>query len=365
MEAKTAPLFSKAVNEQGYLKCAIMGFPGSGKTFTASLIAIGLHKALKATKPVYALDSEKGFDYIVKRYDEEKIPLQVARTRAFTHLTAAIDQAEKEASILIVDSVTHFWQEIQESYKREHNRTQLRLQDWGPLKAAWSAFPNKFLNSNLHIIVCGRAGDDYEYQENEDSGKMEVYKSGTKMLAEKNLSYEPGLVVEMEKANKGQFKKGKRNMVNLAHILKDRYDVMDGRSYENPTFETFWPHIEQLNLGIHAGISAASSKELFDKDSDKNFYEKRKKIEIYKEEITGELTSAYPGRSAEEIKAKTDVFFKAFRTRSWAALDEKSPEELKAGLTAIRAELQKNQEPPKSNGGNKEKKPVATGGSRK
>ena len=28
---------------------------------------------------------------------------------------------------------------------------------------------------------------------------MEVYKAGTKMQAEKNLSYEPGLLIEMEK----------------------------------------------------------------------------------------------------------------------------------------------------------------------
>ena len=53
-------LFQKAVNEQGYLKAGFLGFPGSGKTFTASLLAIGLAKELKENRPVYAIDTEKG-----------------------------------------------------------------------------------------------------------------------------------------------------------------------------------------------------------------------------------------------------------------------------------------------------------------
>lgn len=332
-------LFEKATNEQGFLKASLMGFPGSGKTFTASLLAIGLHKSLKETRPVYALDTEKGFDYIAKKFEQESVPLKLARTRAFSDLLLAIDEAEKEASILIVDSVTHFWQEIQEAYKREHKRQQLRLQDWGPIKANWAQFPVKFLNSKLHIILCGRAGDDYEYQENEDTGRMEVYKAGTKMMAEKNLGYEPGLVVEMEKVNLGQFKRGKRTMVNRAHVLKDRFDVLDGQSFDDPTYETFQPHIANLNLGQHVGISSTTSKEMFEKDSDRNFYEKRKKVEVLKEEIQGELVLAYPGRSAEEVKAKTEAIKDAFGTTSWLALDDMSPETLRKGLDSIKLKL--------------------------
>lgn len=333
-------LFQDAKNEQGYLKANFLGFPGSGKTFTASLLAIGLYKSTKATKPVFALDTEKGFDYLVKTFEAEKVPLKLARTRAFTDLVAALDEAEQNASILIIDSVTHFWAELQESYKREHKRTMLRLQDWGPIKAQWSAFPNKFLNSKLHVIVCGRAGDDLEYQMNEETGKMEAFKSGTKMLAEKNLSYEPGLCVEMERFNLGGQKKGLRNVVNRAHVLKDRFNILDGQYFDDPSFETFLPHIEQLNLGTHSPISQSTSKEIFDKDSDKNFLERRKQVEILKEEIQGELTSAYPGRSTEETKAKTDLLYQAFGTRSWAALDDKSPEDLKKGLIEIRQATQ-------------------------
>jgi hypothetical protein len=32
-------------------------------------------------------------------------------------------------------------------------------------------------------------------------------------------------------------------------VVKDRFDLIDGKVFENPTFEAFLPHIERLNLG--------------------------------------------------------------------------------------------------------------------
>lgn len=332
-------LFKQATNEQGFLKAGLLGFPGSGKTFTAAELAIGLVKLLGDKRPVFAIDTEKGFDYLTGKFKDAGVELQVARTRAFVDLIAAMKEAEASASVVIIDSVTHFWQEIQESYKREQKRTQLRVQDWGPIKGNWAQFPNLFLESRVHAILCGRAADDMDYQENEDTGKMEAYKAGTKMASEKNLGYEPGLVVEMERVNIGTLKRGKRNVVNRAHILKDRFDKLDGQSFDDPTFETFLPHIQGLNLGVHSGMAKTNSGALFAKDSDKNFYEKRKQIEILKEEVMGELTSAYPGRSADEVKAKTDIIAAAFGTRSWVALDDMTPDQLKAGLHIVKAAI--------------------------
>jgi len=42
-------LFKKAENEQAYLKCGIRGFEKSGKSRTATNIAIGLHKYIKSS----------------------------------------------------------------------------------------------------------------------------------------------------------------------------------------------------------------------------------------------------------------------------------------------------------------------------
>ncbi len=334
-------MFTEAKNEQGFLKANFLGFPGSGKTFTSAILAQGIYKLTKSTKPVYAIDTEKGFDYLVDHFEKSDVPLRVARIRAFSDIMAAFEEAEREASVVIIDSVTHAWLEIQSAYKFKTGRQDLRMQDWGPIKSQWAALPNKFLNSKVHAILCGRAGDDLETTKDEETGRLEIRNNGVKMLAEKNLGYEPGLVCEMERVNLSGSKKGKREIVNRVHILKDRFDIIDGQSFDDPTFETFLPHIQSLNLGgEHSQIAPRSSAEMFDDNSDKNFYAKRKKIEILKEEIAGELESHWPGRTADATKAKSDICNEIFKTRSWAALDEKEPIVLFDGLNELKKRIE-------------------------
>src|SRR4051812_32554365 len=42
-------------------------------------------------------------------------------------------------------------------------RSRLHFEDWGYLKSEWRKFTDRFVNSQLHIIVCGRAGFEYDY----------------------------------------------------------------------------------------------------------------------------------------------------------------------------------------------------------
>jgi hypothetical protein len=49
-------------------------------------------------------------------FDRAGIALHTAKTRAFTDLLAAIPEAETHGSVLIVDSLTHFWVELCETY---------------------------------------------------------------------------------------------------------------------------------------------------------------------------------------------------------------------------------------------------------
>lgn len=338
-------LFQPAKNRQAYLKAGIMGFPGSGKTYTAVEIAIGLVKYIKGKCPVYALDTETGLDYLLEKFKKSDIKLEVAKTRAFSDLLDAILEAEKNASVLLIDSITHFWAEIQEAYKKAHNRVRLQFQDWGPIKSTWQKFTDAYVNSKLHIVMCGRAGDVYEFF-TDDDGKKQLERTGTKMQAEKNLGYEPSLGIEMERITVGEFKKGQRNFSNRAYILKDRFDVLDGQYFDNPTFKEFLPHIERLNLGgEHLGVKTDKESTEFFNASDKDFVEEKKKRMILLEEVEGELVSAYPGTSAAEKKIKTDLVFETFGTRSWASLAEKDSKSLKQGLESIRIKIGKLKEP--------------------
>jgi hypothetical protein len=105
-------------------KGGIPGFKGSGKTKTATKTAIGLVQHMKelnipaADKPVYFLDTETGFEWVLPSLAAAGIPVRTKKTRAFSDLVASVPIAEQFASVLLIDSAIHFWNELCESYCR-------------------------------------------------------------------------------------------------------------------------------------------------------------------------------------------------------------------------------------------------------
>ena len=260
-------LFKKATDARPtHLKAAFTGFAGSGKTLTSVYLAIGLVKLMKqrnlpgADKPVYMIDTERGYLWIEPLFKEAGIELQVAETRAYKDLIAAIHEVAQEGSLLLIDSITHFWTEFCEAYGEAKKRKRgLEFQDWAYLKKEWRKnFTEHFLNSPLHIIMCGRAGFEYDHY-TDDAGKKQIEKTGVKLKAEGELGFEPNLFVYMEREQ--DLEDGK--VYHVAHVYKDRRvgeKSLDGKSFRNPTFKTFWPHVEYLNLGgAQSGIDTSRS----------------------------------------------------------------------------------------------------------
>ena len=351
----TSILFKRAANEQAYLKMGILGFPGSGKTYSSYLVARGLvdHLATKQNKPpILFCDTETGSDFLVKPCNEAGITLMVSKTRAFKDLLVAVDEAERLGGILIIDSITHFWMELQDAFKKEKKRSRLYFQDWGPIKETWREFTDKYLNSRVHIIMNGRAGYEYEYGIDED-GKKQLEKVGTKMKAETDMGYEPSLLVEMVREPQGQetvagSTNGKRRIEgqlwdHVAYILKDRTRTIEGMRFVNPSFDSFQPAITYLNLGgEHAAVDTTQdSRVLFSSDVEKSLVARITRVKVLLEEIQGAIMAAIPGQSAAEKTAKTNVVFDAFGTRSWTAVENMSLELLQAGYEKVLASLER------------------------
>lgn len=332
---------------QGYLKCGFQGFSGSGKTFTAIDLAIGVREFTGLTGPIAFFDTEGGSEYVAKKVRERTgTDLVGVRSQAFDALLDTVYEAEETgASVLIVDSVTHVWAELQRAHlaKVNENRSRRKLprryslefQDWGPVKERWSAWTSAFLNTKLHIIFCGRAGFSYDHETNEETGKKDLVKTGTKMKAENEFGYEPSLMVEMERVTVN------KRRLHRAVIIKDRFDVMMGKQFDNPTFATFLPHVELLRPGAHAPIdTAVRSAALVDDEGNDD----RRLRTILAEEIQGELVAAFPGQSAAEKSAKATLVNDAFNTRSWTAVEGMSAERLRGGLDFLKRRLNEMRE---------------------
>ena len=337
-------MLKKATNKQAYSKIGLYGSAGSGKTRTATEIAIGLHKAIGSNKPIAAFDTEPAFGWVLPLFDKAGIELlTVDNSRALTDLMAFMDEAEKMADIAIIDSITHIWRDAQESYLKQLNNSRkkqgkkplyaLEFQHWRPIKAAWADFTDRFLSSKMHVIVCGRAGNIYEYQDKDDgTGKKELISTGTKMATEKEMGYEPSLLIEMVADRRD----GKT--VNLAIVEKDRADKLNGKIIQFPNYEKLKPHFDCLNLGgDHFGsMEQRDSQDLYQDAEESGWDSEKRNREIWCEEIQGILTKYYPSRSAEDTKNKVEIIEKVFNTRSWKKVESLKAIEIKNGYEAIK-----------------------------
>lgn len=329
-------MFELSTNDQAFLKAGFMGFTGTGKTYTGVSVALGLHRLCKSQAPVYFLDTETGADWQRSRFAEAHIELRVAKTRAFKDLVPAVMEAENANAILIIDSITHFWREITESYMREKRRQRLLFQDWAWLKTRWGEFTDAFVNSSVHIIMCGRAGYEYDFFE-DDAGKKELEKTGIKMKAETETGYEPSILVLMSRHQRFDADHPEQTKtVRFATVLKDRGGVLDGKVFQNPTFEDFLPHIECLNLGgRQVGVDTSrNSTALVPPDSGEGRL-RREQITIALDEIKECLVKHHPGQSADAKRTKGDILEEIFGTRSWAKIETYALEELQVGRDLV------------------------------
>jgi hypothetical protein len=327
-------IFHEARPQSAFLKMGIYGEAGTGKTFTSARIVIGLHRHIKSDKPIFFMDTETGSDFVRDKIKTETgFPLQIAKTRAFSDLLTAIDEMPAGA-ILVIDSITHYWNELIESYLKRNQKARLSLKDWQPLKATWREYSDRFVNSPLHIIVAGRSADKWGEVEDEDGAK-ELKKIGTKMRAETEFSYEPSLLVEMELIAMSSKVGGA--LLHRGHVRKDRFDIINGLHFDNPGFEAFLPHIERLNLGgEHLAIETdRNSQGIFD---DPNIGEKRAlNKEILCEKITNEIKKLYPGQTEKDKAARIVLLEETFGTNSWTEISTLfKNDRLETGLAALR-----------------------------
>jgi hypothetical protein len=332
---------------QAYLKMGIYGNAGTGKTYTSCMVAIGLAKLVKertgVMPPVYFMDTETGSTWARPWFEAEKIDFIPVCTRSFVDLKQAVADAEKDQAILIVDSITHFWIELCLTFARQRKRKDNRLefQDYGAIKPMWAQFTESYLNSKAHIILCGRAGNTYEYQEKEEGGKKELISTGTKMKAESEMGYEPSLQVEMV-AEKSLDRK-KKLTIRKGYVVKDRSTLLDGREFINPGFKVFLPHIDRLNIGgAHVGVDVdRNSSTLFDTATGRpDWQQKKLQKEIVLEEIQNLLVLHVPGQSAPEKQRKVKLVKDHFNA-TWKELEEVlSVEQVRQGYDTMHQELE-------------------------
>jgi hypothetical protein len=345
---KNSTMLKPAKKNMAFAKVGLYGKAGSGKTRTSAEIAIGLYQYAKLTKPVAVFDTEPAYSFMIPFFEKAGIELMIFdESRAFADLMTYIDQVEEHCSIVIVDSITHIWKDIQASYIKRINITReaqkkrpissLEFHHWGPIKSEWATFTDRFLASKIHFILCGRAGSEYSYQLNDRTNKMELISTGDRMATEKELAHEPSLLIEMVKIRHDN------KIINRALVEKDRSDFYNGAEIDMPNFNSFIKHFEFLNIGGEHfdSLNKRDSTELFNEQGEDDWSNEKRMRDIYAEEIKALFVRRGLDGTAKDVKEKRGKYlYETFGTGSWTAITSMKSDQISNGYNTLKQILE-------------------------
>lgn len=183
----------KATRSQVKLRMGLSGVSGSGKTYSALLLAYGLTGDYSK---IAVIDTENESASLYSDLGEfNTIPLTAPYTPE--RYIQCIEVCEKAGiEVIIIDSITHEWDgkggclEIVESLGG-------RYQDWGKVTPRHAAFVDKILQSKCHVITCVRRKQDYDMTK-DSNGKIKVEKAGLKEITREGFEYELTLNINIE-----------------------------------------------------------------------------------------------------------------------------------------------------------------------
>lgn len=265
--------FKKAKAEQAAIKMGLYGPSGSGKTFTALLIAEGLAKV--SGKRTAFVDTEHGSDFYCKEVAERKLhptafDFDALYTKSITEITESIRALKPEQyGIVVIDSITHVWEAARLAYSgKETSAGTIPFHAWAKIKKPYKDLINFLLSSPMHVLFCGRQGNEFETDE--ESGELK--KVGVKMKAEGETPYEPHILIRMEAIKDPK----KREAVITAFAEKDRTGILAGKTIEWPNFDNLVKPILPLLGGTQAQIQ--SDDETSRQDAEKITEDEKKRI---------------------------------------------------------------------------------------
>lgn len=310
----------KAKNQ--FIKASFGGFAGSGKSRTASEFVIGAYKQLGCTKPVLFIDNEKGSRFLIPLFQKAGIQTLVKDTINLADVLKSFEYLNSnEIDFLFIDSLSKIWYKYVRDYRENNKKQFMTLQDWGKILPSWQEqFADKFVELSGNCVFTGRGGYTYDMEENE-KGKKEFVKSGVKMKMAGETPFEPDLNIWMDINQR--VVDDKPEVWREALILKDRSGLIDGMSFNNPTYDAFKPVIDYLLAMPIGGVAGSSDESNLAPVESESWYKERDEREIQLELIKDLFTkNDLGGTSADTKKQKILITEKVFGTSSSKALEK-------------------------------------------
>jgi hypothetical protein len=211
----------KATKAQAKLRLAAFGPSGAGKTMTALRIATGLLEG--TTKRIGVIDTERGSAAKYSdRWDFDVIELE-GRKDVETVTGAISAFAQAGHGVLVIDSLTHAWQELLVEIDRLA-KTRYKGNTW----SAWSegtplqrSLVDAILDYPGHVIATMRSKTEWTTEKDDRTGKSKPMRVGLAPEQGKGIEYEFDMLMEISTAH-------------VAEFIKDRTGKYQDQMIEKP-----------------------------------------------------------------------------------------------------------------------------------
>lgn len=236
----------RATKCRAKLRLGMSGAAGSGKTYSALLIAHGLGGTIGM------IDTEHGSgdlyaDLLPEGYDVLRLapPFTPSRYIDAIHALEATG-----VQTIIIDSLSHAWNGEGGSLDRHGkiaDRSGNSWQAWRQVTPEHNALVEAILQSPCHVIATMRAKTDYVQEKDERTGRQIVRKIGLAPVMRDGIEYEFTIFMELDSQH-------------LAHVGKDRTRLFDGMILR-PDIETGRELLAWLDSGapepVRTGLADA------------------------------------------------------------------------------------------------------------
>lgn len=198
---------TKATRTKTKIKLGISGTSGSGKTYSALLLAKGL---TKSWDKIAVIDTENGSADLYAHLGEYSTLTLAPPYMPETYIEA-IEVCEKAGmEVIIIDSMSHEWDGKGGILEQHSAMTGNSFTNWSKLTPRHNAFIDKILQSPVHIICTMRSKQDYVL--NEKDGKQVPQKVGLKAITREGVDYEFTLVFDIDIKHKATASKDRTGL---------------------------------------------------------------------------------------------------------------------------------------------------------
>lgn len=216
--------FTPATKEQSKARIALAGPPGSGKTYTALTLAVGLGDR------VALIDTERG---TASKYADEftfnTLQLTSFEPQVLVDALAAAGNAGYD--VVIVDSMSHFWsgeggmlEQVDAAAKRSGGGN--NFAGWKEARPMERRMIDALLSYPGHVIVAMRTKTEYVV-ETDNRGKSAPRKVGLKPEQRDGIEYEFDIVGDLDLENTLTISKSRARPLSGKLVPKPGLDFAD------------------------------------------------------------------------------------------------------------------------------------------